>query len=758
VSLADTVVKTIVGLETLPGPGAVDPIRNRLFQGSARVKMVDGSDAMSDFGVDGHVIGYDAAFDKLIVDDSSSPSNTQVRLVDPDTRAVVATIAVPPGLHMAAGDARANKLYIFTYVRGGGVLTMVEMSSLAVSTRSFRGGDSMFDFALNEVTGEIYLSGAPAQVYDPAHDTVTALEVFLGGWIVANPATNRVYMTGLDSLLRSRLFEIDGATHAVTTIDLVPVDGSNALDVNPLTNKVYVAVDAGLAVYDATAHVLEATLPMPGLGIEQVLVNRSLNKVYVASSGTGSPPSARGTLSMIDGATNTVTAVGSLAGGVAGINVNPITSRIYTWSLCGPATCPSELLIVDGNGGTPQVVAPITAIGALANDTSPTLSPRFVFTTGAGIGGLPATAVYYQVDGIAGRWQKARSAPDGTLYAQISGVSAGQHTLYAFAVDHGFESFTLGKAWNGGAVRVGALSSYAFTAVDGCATAACADLSLTRTTVPAVGFTGKDALYRIKATNNGPAAATQVLITEALPLNAQFVWASPGCFTTTATGDPPPGGVGGGVATTGKFPAGNLGVGAIAEITVVYRPAAAGTATTTATVDANELDPQTDDNTSTVSISVTDPPTANIVARYRLYSPVSLEHHYTMDANEYAVLGASGAWVQEGQVGRVLDNPGSFNGVQAVPYYRLYNTGTRWHHWTTDPNEYYTLMTFPGWNGEDVAGYIFPTQAPGTTQLYRLTYPFIGGLHHWTIDANEYNTLISTYGWVGEGGSGFVIQ
>jgi hypothetical protein len=122
------------------------------------------------------------------------------------------------------------------------------------------------------------------------------------------------------------------------------------------------------------------------------------------------------------------------------------------------------------------------------------------------------------------------------------------------------------------------------------------------------------------------------------------------------------------------------------------------------------------------------------------------------------VLGASGSWVQEGTVGKVLNNPGSFNGVTATPYYRLYNTVTLWHHWTTDPNEYYTLIGYPGWNGEGVDGYILPTNTTGAEQLFRLVYPNGTGLHHWTVDTNEYTTLINTYGWVGEGGAGFVIQ
>ena len=55
-------------------------------------------------------------------------------------------------------------------------------------------------------------------------------------------------------------------------------------------------------------------------------------------------------------------------------------------------------------------------------------------------------------------------------------------------------------------------------------------------------------------------------------------------------------------------------------------------------------------------------------------------------------------------------------------------------------------------------GYVLPSTTTGATQLFRLVYPNGTGLHHWTTDANEYTTLIDVYGWVREGGAGFVLQ
>jgi uncharacterized repeat protein (TIGR01451 family) len=260
-------------------------------------------------------------------------------------------------------------------------------------------------------------------------------------------------------------------------------------------------------------------------------------------------------------------------------------------------------------------------------------------------------------------------------------------------------------------------------------------LAITQAASPSLAVVGKDVALTVTVTNSGAGPAMGAVITDQLPASAAFIWASPGCTVSSGNVSCGPTDISGGGTYSFK---------------VVLRPAIAG-------FFGNVVNAPTA-STSLVNVTVNAAPAGVPTLRYRLYSPASLEHHYTTDLNEYTVLGASGAWVQEGTVGKVLDNPGSFNGVQATPYYRLYNTITLWHHWTTDPNEYYTLGTFPGWNQEGVDGYILPTSTTGTLQLFRLTYPFVGGLHHWTVDPNEYATLTTTYGWVGEGGSGFVIQ
>jgi uncharacterized repeat protein (TIGR01451 family) len=271
-----------------------------------------------------------------------------------------------------------------------------------------------------------------------------------------------------------------------------------------------------------------------------------------------------------------------------------------------------------------------------------------------------------------------------------------------------------------------------------------ADVAITQVATPNPAQAGKDVTFTLTATNNGPASATSVTITEAVPAGASYVWSSPGCASA---------------AGTVTCQVASIASGASAVVKIVVNPLAAGSITSNPSVIASEPDLVVANNSASLVVPVGATPGGVPVQRYRLYSPVTLEHHFTTDLNEYNVLGALvGTWVQEGGVGKVLNNPGSFGGVMAVPYYRLYDTATRWHHWTTDANEYYTLGTYPGWNLEGVDGYILPSAAAGATQLYRLNYPALGSLHHWTIDANEYATLINSFGWIGEGGSGFVVQ
>lgn len=210
------------------------------------------------------------------------------------------------------------------------------------------------------------------------------------------------------------------------------------------------------------------------------------------------------------------------------------------------------------------------------------------------------------------------------------------------------------------------------------------------------------------------------------------------------------------IAASGDFAVTNncgagLAAGGSCSLSVTFAPTAAGTRTGTIMIASNAVG-----SPHSVSLSglggVT---TGTLITRYRLYSDGTKEHLYTTDTNEYSVLPGRG-WLAEGAIYKLFQGAGSLSGVDAGPYYRLYNPLSHQHHWTTDLNEYNVLGSW-GWTKEGVDGYILPTAVAGSVPLYRLYLYAFGGLHLWTIDANEKNVLSTSNGWVDEGVAGYVV-
>ncbi len=139
---------------------------------------------------------------------------------------------------------------------------------------------------------------------------------------------------------------------------------------------------------------------------------------------------------------------------------------------------------------------------------------------------------------------------------------------------------------------------------------------------------------------------------------------------------------------------------------------------------------------------------------YRLFDPSTSSHHYTTDAHEYSVL-STGGFTGEGSAGRMYDAPGT----SGAPNYRIYFNQSRMHFWTTDRNEYLTLIRNRYYYaGEGVDGFMPQAPATGTVPYYRLVYCCAAApIHHWTTDAHEHGVL-QTQGWTSEGVVGYLLQ
>ncbi len=117
-----------------------------------------------------------------------------------------------------------------------------------------------------------------------------------------------------------------------------------------------------------------------------------------------------------------------------------------------------------------------------------------------------------------------------------------------------------------------------------------ADLALTKSASPNPASVGGNLTYTLTVTNSGPSPATGVTLTDALPTVVNFVSATPsqGICTPPVTCN-----------------LGTLPNGAVATVSIVVKATAVGTVLNTASVAANETDPNPANNTASVTTLVT---------------------------------------------------------------------------------------------------------------------------------------------------------
>jgi DNA-binding beta-propeller fold protein YncE len=173
---------------------------------------------------------------------------------------------------------------------------------------------------INQGTNKIY---AGRTVIDGATNATTAL-TGSGGVnqfaVAVNPATNKIYIANFGDYHPlegtgdvGSIGVVDGATNSETLIRDPNAIGPHAIAVNPVTNKVYVANfwTDNITVIDGATNAL-TTLANPNAFFPTaVVVNSETNKIYVANLGNFyyGFGSNTGNVSVIDGATNSITTV-----------------------------------------------------------------------------------------------------------------------------------------------------------------------------------------------------------------------------------------------------------------------------------------------------------------------------------------------------------------------------------------------------------------------------------------------------------------
>jgi uncharacterized repeat protein (TIGR01451 family) len=127
-----------------------------------------------------------------------------------------------------------------------------------------------------------------------------------------------------------------------------------------------------------------------------------------------------------------------------------------------------------------------------------------------------------------------------------------------------------------------------------------ADLSLTQTASPNPAAVGTSISYRLTVTNNGPASATNVNVTDTLPAGVTFVSSSTTQGSCSGT-------------STVICNIGTLSNGASAIVTIVVTPTASGQITNTANTSGSEAEPDTSNNAASSTTVVDNPPPSPVL-------------------------------------------------------------------------------------------------------------------------------------------------
>lgn len=141
-------------------------------------------------------------------------------------------------------------------------------------------------------------------------------------------------------------------------------------------------------------------------------------------------------------------------------------------------------------------------------------------------------------------------------------------------------------------------------------------------------------------------------------------------------------------------------------------------------------------------------PTDDEVTVYRIYNTQSGEHVYTTHQEEVNVRVSEGNWNYEGAAW--------YCPKDGIPVYRLYNPVLGNHLYTTDENEVRILTTQDIWQKDFNGEPLF--YSGGNAPVYRLYNEQLRGDHLLTTDSNEYLTLPMISSWSPEGKAFYVLR
>src|SRR2546422_167020 len=261
-----------------------------------------------------------------------------------------------------------------------------------------------------------------------------------------NPDTNMIYVTSKTALHQPKglIFVINGATNSVTG-NITDSSGPESVGANPTTNEIYVS-NNGYATYsyqppyngntvsviNGATNTVTTTINV-GTNPLGVAVNPSTNKIYVSNSDSN-------TVSVIDSTTNTVLSTIEVGSFPLTFAVNPSTNRIYVSNYAS-----NTVSVIDG---APNTVVSTIPVGSYPSGVDVNSNTNKIYVTNTQ--GNSVTVIDGTTNSIVSTIPIGSSQPGGIAVNPVTdkiyvGLGNGTITIIDGATDKIIQMLSLGK-------------------------------------------------------------------------------------------------------------------------------------------------------------------------------------------------------------------------------------------------------------------------------------------------------------------------
>jgi len=484
--------------------------------------------------------------------------------------------------------------------------------------------------------GVVYMAPIPASA------TFVSMSV-PAGWTCITPAVGGtgvvICTTPTLANAASANFSLVTTVGAGTAVGYVLAEtnsvSSNTPDSNPSNNQATATtITEGSGTADMAVTISENTsVPVAGGNINYTqtisnLGNTTANtpsySLTIPANTTfqslGAPPAGWTCITPGVGGTGTITCSGSTMASGASFSL-PLTVKVNAVGAGTAITATPSVSSSSPNdpylpNNTASVTATVVASGSgdlgitLANSPNP-LSPgeNYTYTAVATNNGpsaspnvtvtipLPVGTTNFQSLVTPPGWSCSTPAvgSGGNITCTIASLAAGATATFSpvVQVNNGTASgTTLSSMASIGTTGTDSISSNnTSTATDLVTARTNADMAIVKTDSPDPVGVGQPVTYRLTVTNNGPAVATNVMVSDTLPASMLYESATPSIGSCSGT-------------TTISCSLGTLPVGNSQFVDIIVQATVTGTISNTATVSADQTDPVPANNSSTTTTTV----------------------------------------------------------------------------------------------------------------------------------------------------------